>query len=124
VGDALRSVDRSPGSILTDPLGPLWYRGLITRDPKVTEIPAGGPARPPIEQELATVLTAYGAKRIVVGHTPNLKGIQILYGGKLVTIDTGNSRYFGGPPSYLEILGDKPIPHTVRRSGAAGGGGE
>jgi hypothetical protein len=124
VADALRSIDRSPGSILTDALGPLWYRGLISRDPKVTEIPAGGPPRPSIEQELTTVLTAYGAKRIVVAHTPNLAGIQILYGGRLVTIDTGNSRYYDGTPSYLEILGDKLIPHAVKRSGGAGGGGE
>jgi hypothetical protein len=124
VDDALRRVDRSAASILTDPLGPLWYRGLISRDPKVTEIPAGGAPRPSIEQELTTVLAAYGAKRIVVGHTPNLKGIQVLNSGKLVTIDTGNSRFYGGPPSYLEILGDKVIPHMVKRSGAAGGGEE
>ena len=124
VDAALRSVDRSPASILTDPLGPLWYRGLITRDPRVTEIPAGGAARPSIDQELATVLSAYGAKRIVVGHTPNLKGIQILDGGKLVTIDTGNSRYYGGIPSYLEIVGSKVEAHAVSRSGAAGGGEE
>ncbi len=124
VDDALRSIDRSPDSILTDGLGPLWYRGLISRDPKVTQLPTTGPARPSIDQELATVLTAYGAKRIVVGHTPNLKGIQILYGGKLVTIDTGNSRFYGGPPSYLEILGDKLVPHIVKRSPVTGGGGE
>jgi hypothetical protein len=124
VADALRSVDRSPGSILTDALGPLWYRGLISQDPKVTELPAAGPARPPIETELQTVRGACGAKRIVVGHTPNLKGIQILYGGKLVTIDTGNSRYYGGPPSYLEIAGDKVTAHVVPRSAAAGGGSE
>ncbi len=124
VADALRSVDRSPDSILTDPLGPLWYRGLITRDPKVTEIPPGGPPRPKIEQELATVLGAYGAKRMIVGHTPNPKGIQILYGGRLVTIDTGNSRYFNGVPSYLEIIGDKLVPHAVKRSAPAGGTGE
>lgn len=124
VDDALRAVDRSPGSILTDPLGPLWYRGLISRDPKVTEIPPGGPPRPSIEQELATVLAAYGAKRIVIGHTPNLKGIQILNGGKLVTIDTGNSRFYGGPPSYLEIVGDKVVAHAVKRSEATAGGGE
>jgi len=58
VASALASVDRSPGSILTDPLGPLWYRGLIGRDPKLTELPSGGPPRPSIEQELTTVLTA------------------------------------------------------------------
>lgn len=124
VDSALRSVDRSPGSILTDPLGPLWYRGLISRDPKVTEIAAGGPPRPGIEQELTSVLGAYGAKRIVVGHTPNLKGIQILNGGKLVTIDTGNSRYYSGIPSYLEIVGDKVTAHVVARSTPAGGGTE
>jgi hypothetical protein len=124
VAAALKSVDRSPASILTDPLGPLWYRGLITRDPKVTELPPGGATRPSIEQELATVLKTYGASRMVVGHTPNLKGIQILYGGRLVTIDTGNSRYYGGPPSYLEIIGDRLVPHVVKRSGAAVGGGE
>ena len=124
VSAALTSVDRSNNSILTDPLGPLWYRGLITREPKATQNPAGPAPRPSIEQELATVLGAYGAERIVVGHTPNLKGIQILYGGKLVTIDTGNSSYYGGPPSYLEILGDKLVPHKVPRSASTGGGGE
>ena len=124
VSSALASVDRSPNSILTDPLGPLWYRGLITRDPKVTEIPVGKTPRPAIEQELTTVLAAHGARRMIVGHTPNLKGIQLLYGGKLVTIDTGNSIYYGGTPSYLEILGDKLIPHKVPRSRETGGGGE
>jgi hypothetical protein len=124
VADALRSIDRSPGSILTDALGPLWYRGLISRDPKVTEIPAGGPPRPGIQQELTTVLGTYGARRMIVGHTPNLAGIQILYGGRLVTIDTGNSRYYNGTPSYLEILGDKLVPHVVKRSAPVGGGGE
>jgi hypothetical protein len=127
VDAALVAHDRSPQSILTDPLGPLWYRGLVTRNPKVTEIPPpaeGATPRPPIEQELATVLSAYGAKRIIIGHTPNLKGIQILYGGRLVEIDTGNSRYYGGPPSYLEIVGDKLIPHAVPRSSPAGGGEE
>jgi hypothetical protein len=124
VAAALAKDDNSPDSIINNPLGPLWYRGLISRDPKVNEMPAGGPARPPIEQELTTVLAAYGAKRIVVGHTPNLKGIQLLYGGKLVTIDTGNSSYYGGPPSYLEIVGDRLVPHVVKRSAPAGGGGE
>jgi len=121
---ALAKDDSSADSIINNPVGPLWYRGLISRDPKVTEIPAGGPPRPSIDQEITTVLAAYGAKRIIVGHTPNLKGIQILEGGRLVTIDTGNSSYYGGTPSYLEIVGDKLVPHAVKRSVAAGGGGE
>ena len=125
VAAALSALDRSPDSIINSPLGPLWYRGLVTRDSKVSEIPAvpaGTAARPPIEEELATVLKAYGARRIIVGHTPNLKGVQILYGGRLVTIDSGNSSYYRGTPSYLEIIGDRLIPHSVPRSGGAGGG--
>jgi hypothetical protein len=124
VAAALKSADRSPNSILTDPLGPLWYRGLVTRDPNVTEIPSTVPPRPPVDQELTLVLGAYGAKRIVVGHTPSLKGIQIDHGGRLVRIDTGNSRYYGGPPSWLEIVGNRVVAHQVKRSGAVGGGGE
>ena len=124
VASALAAVDRSQGSIINSPLGPLWYRGLVTRDPKLADIPApaaGVAPRPGIEQELATVLRAYGARRIVVGHTPNRGGIQVLYGGRLVAIDSGNSRHYGGIPSYLEIVGDRLVPRTVRRSGAAGG---
>lgn len=122
VSAALAKPDDSPGSIIENPLGPLWYRGLVSRDPKVTEIPAGGPPRPAIVAELTAVLAAYGAKRIVVGHTPDLRGIQVLDDGRLVTIDTGNSSVYGGPPSYLEIIGDKLVPHKVARSGAGGGG--
>jgi hypothetical protein len=62
------------------------------------------------------VLAAYGAQRLVVGHTPSLKGIQISSTGKLARIDTGISRYYGGPLSWLEIIGDRMIPHTVTRS--------
>ncbi len=85
VADALSAGDRSPGSIVNDPLGPLWYRGLVERE-------AGG-VRPPIEQEVATVLSAYRVKRIVVGHTPLLSGVAILQDGTVVRIDSGNSRY-------------------------------
>lgn len=108
VADALRAGDGSPGSIINDPLGPLWYRGLVERE--------AGVVRPPIEQEVATVLAAYRVKRIVVGHTPLLSGVAILHGGKVVRIDSGNSRYYGGQQSYLEIIGDRVVAHPVARS--------
>lgn len=121
---AVAAGDTSPTSILTDPLGPLWYRGLITRGPafeqEVAEaaVAAGKPniARPPIEQELDLVLTGFGAKRLVVGHTPNLAGIAISHDGKLVRIDTGNSRYYKGQLSWLEIVGGAVTPHAVART--------
>ena len=108
VATALASGDGAPTSIVNDQLGPLWYRGLVAREP--------GEVRPPVDQELTTVLNAYGARRIVVAHTPQLSGIGVLQGGRLIRIDTGNSRYYGGTPSYLEIIGDRVVPHAVARS--------
>jgi hypothetical protein len=58
---------------------------------------------------------------MVVGHTPSLKGIVVSNDGALVRIDTGMSRYYGGPLTYLEILGDRLVPHTVPRPPPQGG---
>ena len=80
------------------------------------ERPATPGAAPDAEQEVDAVLSAYGAKHIVIGHTPSLRGIVIEYGGRLARIDTGNSRLLRGPLSWLEIVGDTVTPHTVKRS--------
>ena len=119
IATAMAAADDSPASVLTDPLGPLWYRGLVAADPEAQSARAA--ARPPappltLDQELDTVLTAYGAKRLVVGHTPSLRGIQITGNGRLARVDTGNSAYYGGTLSWLEIVGGQMIPHTVART--------
>ena len=118
VAAAMAVADESQQSILNDPLGPLWYRGLVGRDADA-EAERGPPtapgARPSIDQELDAVLAAYGAKRLVIGHTPILSGIAITNGGRLARIDTGISRFYGGPLSWLEIIGDQMIPHVVGR---------
>jgi len=119
VATAMAAGDDSPTSILTDPLGPLWYRGLVQADADTQAARAAAkPPLPPLtqEQELTAVLAAYGAQRIVVAHTPSLQGIQITNGGHLARIDTGISRFYGGPLTWLEIIGDQMIPHTVPRS--------
>lgn len=119
IAAAMAAGDDSPASVLTDPLGPLWYRGLVMSDPEAAAARAKRvPPMPPLtgEQELAAVLSAYGATRLVVGHTPSLKGIIISPDGKLARIDTGNSRYYGGTLSWLEIIGDRMIPHTTART--------
>lgn len=113
---ALRAADQSPTSIISDELGPLWYRGLISRSPAAVEPRVTGPGRPAIEAELDTVLRAYGAKRLVVGHTPSRAGIIVSNGGRLIRIDSGNSAYYGGQPGYLEIIADRIMPHNVKRS--------
>lgn len=118
VAAAMAAADDSPTSILSAPLGPLWYRGLAGRDPDAeAERPpvTNVAARPTVDEELTTVLAATGAKRIVIGHTPILTGIAITNGGRLARIDTGISRYYGGPLTWLEIVGDQLIPHSVGR---------
>jgi hypothetical protein len=104
-------------SILNDPLGPLWYRGLVGRDPDAEAARAAAPRPAPgFSDELNTVLGNYGAKRLVIGHTPSLTGIAITHGGQLIRIDTGISRFYGGPLSWIEIIGDAVVPHTVARA--------
>jgi hypothetical protein len=119
VAAAMAAGDDSSASILSDPLGPLWYRGLVQADPDAQAERAA--AKPPLpsmtqEQELMAVLAAYGAQRLVIAHTPSLQGIQITNGERLARIDTGISRYYGGPLTWLEITGDRMIPHSVPRS--------
>ena len=119
VASAMAAADDSPTGILSNPLSPLWYRGLVQADADAQAVRAA--AKPPLpamttDQELNAVLTAFGAQRLVIAHTPSLSGIQITGGGRLARIDTGISRYYGGPLTWLEISGDQMIPHTVPRS--------
>ena len=119
VAAAMAAGDESPTSVISDPLGPLWYRGLVMTDTEANaERAAAKPPSPPLtaEQEVNAVLAAYGAQRMVIAHTPDRDGIQILFGGKLARIDTGISRAYGGPLSWLEINGGQMVPHTVPRA--------
>lgn len=119
IAAAMQAGDDSATSVLSDPLGPLWYRGLVAKDDDAQAERAAMKPPPALlgaEQELDLVLASYGARRLVVAHTPNTKGIQIGYNGRLVDVDTGNSRYYGGPLSWLEIVGDQMTPHTVPRT--------
>lgn len=119
IAAAMAAGDDSPTSVLTDPLGPLWYRGLVAADPEAQAARAAmKPPAPPLaaDQEIDAVLAAYGARRLVIGHTPNTKGIAITSNGRLARIDTGNSLYYGGTLSWLEIAGGQMIPHTVART--------
>ena len=119
VATAMAAGDGSPSTILYDPLGPLWYRGLVQRDPDAEEVRSKAvPPAPPLthDQELSAVLSSFHAQRLVVGHTPALNGIEILDGGRLARIDTGISRAYGGVLSWLEIVDGRMIPHTVGRT--------
>ena len=114
---AIARADDNPTSILNDPLGPLWYRGLVMKDADAAAArQAAGSPQPDRAAELKTVLAAYQAKRLIVGHTPNLKGIVLANDNTLVRVDTGNARYYNGQLSWLEISGDTLTAHVVKRS--------
>jgi hypothetical protein len=74
--------------------GPLWYRGLASND----------------EQQETThvdaVLAAFDVDRIVIGHTPGLGTIVPRFGGKVLIIDSGISKYYGGHLASLRIEED------------------
>lgn len=118
--EALQARAQEASAIINDPLGPLWYRGMVMALAD-GERPATGATNirlPPAarsEQEVEAALAAHSVRRIVVGHTPSVRGIRFLYGGKLIQIDTGISRAYGGVPTYLEILGERVAPHEVKR---------
>jgi hypothetical protein len=80
---------------LVDADGPLWYRGLATM----------AEDQQPVVDAL---LRRHGARRIVLGHTPQLPAgrIRTRFGGLVTLIDTGmlDSYFKGGQPSALEIL--------------------
>ena len=108
-------VDRG---VLQDPLGPLWYRGNVSRTVEAPAEDGSGPEIAPRvsrEEEIAAILSRYGAERLVVAHTPALGGIAMDLGGRLVRVDTGISAYYGGPASFLVIDGDALVAHE--RSG-------
>lgn len=119
VANAMAAADDGPNSVLSDPLGPLWYRGLVGSDPDAQAARSAMKPAPALlspDEELAVVLKAYGAQRLVLAHTPSLAGIRIVGNGRLARIDTGISRYYGGPVTWLEISGERMIPHTIPRT--------
>nr|WP_137677346.1 metallophosphoesterase [Parerythrobacter lutipelagi] len=100
-------IDRT---ILEDPLGPLWYRGHVMRG-------EGDSGRVSVDDELAQILAYHGARRLVVGHTPSIGGIAASHDGRLIRADTGISAHYGGPPSYLELIGGKALAHRMAKDG-------
>lgn len=88
-----------PGSLAGDE-SPVWHRGYAM------EVDEAGCA------ELTRALEAVGARRMVIGHTVQERGITTACDERVWRIDTGLSRYYGGPREVLEIDG---TAITIRR---------
>ena len=77
-----------------DEEGPLWYRGLA-QGPEVS-----------LAAHVDQVLQNLGGRHLVIGHTVR-PTILPRFGGKVITIDVGLSKVYGGPPAALIIEGGK-----------------
>jgi hypothetical protein len=114
VMEAMESYDPSITTIVNDDLGPLWYRGLAQEEEEDI-----------FSQTLDNILDRYGAKRIVVGHTPTGGVVWPRFDQRVVVNDTGIAAYYGSHKGVLEltadgattIYGDKRIPLPVKNSG-------
>ncbi|NNL90495.1 MAG: protein-tyrosine-phosphatase [Marinicaulis sp.] len=131
----LMARSNKPMFIINDGEGPLWYRGLVQRDPPpapsvieevgdASEMPAPETERLSIKDEVALVLREFNVKRVIVGHTPARDGIKATQGGRVIQIDTGIAEHYGGSQSFLEIIGERYIAHdngVVRELGPISG---
>ena len=82
-------------ALLTQEDAPIWTRVYST------------PSMPADCVQLAQALNALGAKRMVVGHTPQPQGISSACDERVFRIDTGMSHFYGGPVQVLEISGEQ-----------------
>lgn len=91
IREELRDLEKLDGGLTRAEDGPLWYRGLAAG--------SAGEMGPHVDD----VLAAYGVKRIVIGHTPTRAPIRGRLGGRVIVVDTGMSRSYGGPKDCLLI---------------------
>jgi hypothetical protein len=87
----LKQYNPADSGILEDEFGPLWFRGLSGVDPEA------------LPETVDAILAHHKIKHIVVGHTPTSGIIWPRYDSKVVMIDTGIARAYGGYVAYLEI---------------------
>src|SRR5579871_5522187 len=90
----LNDFSKIQNGMTADDDGPLWYRGL-----------AQG-AEAPLSEHVDQVLKNYGVRHIVIGHTPQV-AVLPRFGGRVIVIDVGLSKVYGGPPAALIIEGGK-----------------
>jgi hypothetical protein len=71
-------------------------------------------------ESVREIIKKLGVKRIIVGHTPKPE-VEALYENQVFAIDTGNSKFYGGTLSWVEIVNDQTpaafyVKHPVESS--------
>jgi hypothetical protein len=90
--------ERAAPEIMMEDDAPVWSRLYSATE---DELPAEAC------KQLEHVLRELGADRMIVGHTPQARGIDGACGDRVWRIDTGLSHYYGGPLQWLEIEGGR-----------------
>jgi hypothetical protein len=109
----LKEPDPMTALVSQDPEGPLWYRGLASGDAILLP-------------HLEAVLAKHGCRRMVIGHTPT-DGLLVMprYGGRVLMIDVGLAKAYGGPPAALLLEGGQAFAlHRGKRLALPEGEGE
>lgn len=83
-------------TIVDDPLGPIWYRGLAQQEETAV-----------FTQTVENILNRYAAKRMVIGHTPTGGVVWPRFDQRVIANDTGLASYYGSHIGILEIKGDE-----------------
>jgi TPR repeat protein len=81
IRDELHNLEKLHGGMVIDEMGPLWYRSLSN-------------AGDELASHVDDVLSNFGVKRIVVGHSYANAAITPRFGGKVVMIDIGLPRVY------------------------------
>jgi hypothetical protein len=89
IRDELEGRAKLENGMAIAPDGPLWYTGLIEGN------------QSDLRAHVEAVLSKFGVARVVVGHTRTLGAVTPRFDGKVIGIDVGLSRVFGGPPACL-----------------------
>ena len=79
------------GAMILDPEGPLWFRGLVPENEEA------------MSAQLTGILSSFEAERMVVGHTSRTGAIMPYFDGRVMAIDVGISKYYGGRLACLLI---------------------
>jgi hypothetical protein len=92
--DALQRSEPGDLGILTDPQGPLWYRGMAGVHPATRA------------ETVDAVLERHRARHIVIGHTPTRGVIWPRYDSRVIMIDVGMGAAYGGHVAWLEATAE------------------
>ena len=89
IHDELENFRKLEGGVTMDSEGPLWYRGLANGSVEA------------LTNHVDQLLKKHGVKHLVLGHTPTGGAVLPRFDGRVILIDVGLSKAYGGTPACL-----------------------